>query len=571
MIVKMTKYTLVVLASGREGVLERLQSVGLVDITSSDWSPSEADRALIAAIEAHREALDSPLLAEGASSHATPYSTGVEAMEHFVAARRELGVVETELAAEHRALADALPWGDFDPEKLRALLDAGVGEEELLPMVLPADAETSVAAQAQAAALPTRSAHQIESHIAALEAERTSWKQVLGRVAASRDKIEKDGAALADQLRFNQAHSGGTPAADDSLVVMEGWARRADEERVEAALDADPSLIYLKASPTPDDITPVELHNSKIARPFEFIGDLYAKPRYGTMDLTRWFAPFYMLFFGFCLADCGYGALITAGGIYLALKGKGGMRAIGTLSIYCGAAAVVFGFFAGSLFGIDIKAWFPGVQKIFFTSNVLFAGALALGVFQILFGMILRAITTARAFGLKYALATIGWITVIVTGLAMMVPPALGLDLGIPKPVFYSVGGAGLFLMLFMNNPGKNLFVNLGGGLWNTYNDITGLLSDSLSYIRLFAIGLSGGVLAAVFNDLAFGLSPDIPVVGQIVTLIILAIGHGLNLFMSTLSSMVHPLRLTFVEFYKNAGFEASPRVFNPLKKSDKL
>lgn len=121
-------------------------------------------------------------------------------------------------------------------------------------------------------------------------------------------------------------------------------------------------------------------------------------------------------------------------------------------------------------------------------------------------------------------------------------------------------------MMLFLNNPGKNIFVNFGGGLWNTYNDITGLLSDALSYIRLFAIGLSGGVLAAVFNDLAFGLSPDIPVVGQLVTLIILLIGHGLNLFMSTLSSMVHPLRLTFVEFYKNAGFEASSRTFNPLK-----
>jgi V/A-type H+-transporting ATPase subunit I len=256
-------------------------------------------------------------------------------------------------------------------------------------------------------------------------------------------------------------------------------------------------VLYIKERPTPDDETPVELHNSPVARPFEFIAEMYALPRYGTMDLTRWFAPF-----------------------------------------------------------------FP-TNDMF-----LFVLALGLGVAQILFGMVLKAITTTRAFGIKYALATIGWITVITCGLALTIPGMADITLPIPRPALWSGIGLGAFMMLFLNNPGKNPLVNLGGGLWNTYNDITGFLSDALSYIRLFAIGLSGGVLATVFNDLALGMSPDIPVIGQLVTLIILLIGHGLNLFMSTLSSMVHPLRLTFVEFYKNAGFEASQRNFEPLKKT---
>ncbi|MEG1405325.1 MAG: V-type ATP synthase subunit I, partial [Alistipes sp.] len=87
------------------------------------------------------------------------------------------------------------------------------------------------------------------------------------------------------------------------------------------------------------------------------------------------------------------------------------------------------------------------------------------------------------------------------------------------------------------------------------------------SYIRLFAIGISGGVLATVFNDLADGLSPDIPVVKTIVMILILLVGHGINLFMSTISSFVHPMRLTFVEFYKNAGFEMTMRTFEPIRK----
>lgn len=108
--------------------------------------------------------------------------------------------------------------------------------------------------------------------------------------------------------------------------------------------------------------------------------------------------------------------------------------------------------------------------------------------------------------------------------------------------------------------------MNFGLGIWNTYNNVSGLVGDLLSYIRLFAIGLSGGILAMVFNQLAVGMSPDIPVVKQLVMLLILLLGHGINLFMCVLSSVVHPLRLTFVEFYKNAGFEAATRVFTPLK-----
>ena len=140
------------------------------------------------------------------------------------------------------------------------------------------------------------------------------------------------------------------------------------------------------------------------------------------------------------------------------------------------------------------------------------------------------------------------------------------------SPAFYAVLGIGAFLMLFLNSPGRNPLLNLGAGVWNFYNNVTGLLSDVLSYIRLFAIGLSGGVLALVFNSLAEGFVPDGAgiVVRILIMLPILLIGHGINLFMSTISSFVHPMRLTFVEFYKNAGFEMGPRSFDPLRKMDK-
>ena len=166
----------------------------------------------------------------------------------------------------------------------------------------------------------------------------------------------------------------------------------------------------------------------------------------------------------------------------------------------------------------------------------------------------------------------------LAVGLPMLDPAWAIPHFGASSPAFYAALGVGGVLMLVLNTPGRNPLVNFGAGLWDFYNNLTGILSDVLSYIRLFAIGLSGGILATVFNDLAQGLSPDIPVVKVVVMVLIpvvkvvvmvliLLVGHGINLFMSAISSFVHPMRLTFVEFYKNAGFEMALRPFDPLRK----
>ena len=126
-------------------------------------------------------------------------------------------------------------------------------------------------------------------------------------------------------------------------------------------------------------------------------------------------------------------------------------------------------------------------------------------------------------------------------------------------------GVAGLFIFV-LNTPGRNPIINIFAGLWNSVNMATGLIGDLLSYIRLFALGLCGGVMGFVFNELAMELSGDIPVVKQLVMLIILLLGHTLNIFMSALGAFVHPMRLSFVEFYKNVGFEGGGKKYKPFK-----
>jgi V/A-type H+-transporting ATPase subunit I len=208
--------------------------------------------------------------------------------------------------------------------------------------------------------------------------------------------------------------------------------------------------------------------------------------------------------------------------------------------------------------------------------NQFFYASLGIGIFQILFGMALNIVMTTVTYGFKNALGSLGWYLLIFSSCAAGVAGMVGAEwYSFSSVAYMATVAVALVLMLLLNKPSFNIFANFGVGLWDTYNNITGLLSDLLSYIRLFAIGLSGGVLALVFNSLAMGLTGlDAGIeqftVGTLFQIIgasaILLIGHGINLFMSTISSFVHPMRLTFVEFFKNAGFEMGTRAFEPLK-----
>ncbi len=570
----MTKYTFVVLAAGKEEFLERLQELGMVDVTSTGWEPSEDDRALMTLAEKHRAAAE--YLRTLAASKAftlkgKPFDTGAEAFEKYEAARRGIATVEAEIARYGKLLDEVAPLGDFDPAHIRELEAHGVSVDYILQA---AGFDTA----AQEIRLPDESPAEMRKRVAALQAERKSWDKVLADAVASIPEIEADEERIKDQVQFSRTRKSGETAAEGSLAVMEAWAREKQTVRVDAMLEAHPAVLFIKERPTPDDETPVELKNNRFASPFEFIGDLYAKPKYGTMDLTRWFAPFFMLFFGMCMADFGYGAILFLGGLGLTLSNsKEAMKQIGRLTMWCGGAAMVVGFIMGGLFGTSLAEWkiFQPVKNIFIDSDAMFYIAIGVGIFQVMFAMVLNIVMTTRAFGLKYALATIGWFVVLAACIASFGLQALGVrgfgegETFAPwSVVFYACVGAGLFLMLFFNSPGKNPLVNFGSGLWATFNRLTGLLGDALSYIRLFAIGLAGGILGQVFNTIAVEISPDVPVFGQAVTLLILLIGHSLNLFLSTLSAIVHPLRLTFVEFFNNAGFEATERTFDPLRRS---
>ena len=606
MIVKMMKYDIVLFAAERERFIESLRQTGMVDITTSGWEPTESDRELLLEIEGRTKALAvlDAAVKEQKSSKESVESANVYAT--YTAAQTEIAQAKGEIARLEKSIDEWSAWGDFDTEHMAALASVGVvlryfvtptstysksieqwaeqynvslvnDQDNTARFVIVGDGSEQIDIDAQEIKAPTMNLSALTAAVKAAQARLEAAESRVVACAAHRDVIVAQMADLKRKLQNVRIAATAVSAAEGMLVVLEGWAELSNAAKVDALLDASPNTVYIKSNPTPEDDTPVKLKNNWYARIFELVGNMYSLPKYGTVDLTPFFAPFYMLFFAICLCDAGYGAVILAAGIGLLLKGGVKMRQAALFSTICGLASVAFGFAANSFFGMTISnaPLFEDFKFLDF-QNQFFYASLGIGIFQILFGMAINIVMTTVTYGFKNALGSLGWFLLIFSSCAAGVAGMVGAEwYGFSSVAYLATVAVALVLMLLLNKPSFNIFANFGVGLWDTYNNITGLLSDLLSYIRLFAIGLSGGVLALVFNSLAMGLTGldagiESFTVGTVFQIIgasaILLVGHGINLFMSTISSFVHPMRLTFVEFFKNAGFEMGTRAFEPLK-----
>ena len=605
MITKMKKLTFLVYHKEYDAFLNNLRDLGVVHIAEkqqgmADNSALQEKIRLSARLSATIKLLQNIKTEEKVTddSETVSASRGMQILDEVDELLNHKSSLQQQILAYEKELAVLEPWGDFSPESIAKLRDSGydIGFyisteanfnedwiEAYNAMVINRVASKvyfitfthtnqEIDLDVERIKLPDRSYGQTQELIQCNKEELLRQEETLHNIA--RKDIPSLLAArkeLNGEIEFDQVVLNTEPAAGEKLMLLQGWLPASEEDPIVAYLNSQ-SVYYDIKKPAPEDNVPIQLNNKGLFAWFEPICKLYMLPKYNELDLTPFFAPFFMLFFGLCLGDSGYGLFLLLDVTLYRLLAKNigqTMKPILSLVQLLAASTFFCGMLTGTFFGANFYDldW-PFIQRmkqaIAMDNNDMFQLSLLLGVIQILFGMILKAVNQAIQFGFKYAVGTIGWIILLVSvGLAAVLPAVFPMG-GTAHLVILAIAGA---MILFYNSPDKNIFINFGLGLWDSYNMVTGLLGDILSYVRLFALGLSGGILASVFNSLAVGMSPDNVIAGPIVMVLIFVIGHSINIFMNVLGAMVHPMRLTFVEFFKNSGYEGGGKEYKPFSK----
>ncbi|SUE33902.1 V-type ATP synthase subunit I [Rikenella microfusus] len=608
MIEPMIRYNLLLYHGDVKPFMEKLRELGMVDITLRDWDAPQQVRDLMAASERYRTVYQrlgsvKPGAAEaGQDNDAAPFATVHEAVEAYETAAERIAQLENMRAKATTELDELAMWGEFDPQEIRRLREQdGIAlrffevatkqydpqwEREYAIQVVSqtAGGETyfvvaqpltengtaepvELGSAATELKAPEMTFAQKEAQIEDFLRQEQEQQAVIARAALSRERIWADYLEMKNRVLFDEAVNAGESYADGTVKIVEAWSVAANRDAVEAFFDRE-GVIYESDKATAGENPPIKLKNHFFARLFEPVGSLYMLPKYNELDMTPFFAPFFMLFFGMCFGDAGYGLLFILAIVLFWRKIPVRFRDYAWLVLFLNIAAVFFGLLTGNMFGIEL-AKVPALvrfKEYFVSNDNMFNVAVGMGAAQVLFGQILRIFNRSKQNGsFLYGLSTLGWVILMISGILVLlgVLPAGSL-------AFYILLGISGVLIFFLNSPHKNPFINVGAGLYSCYEMATGVVGDLVSYVRLFAIGLCGAIIAQVFNALSVGLSGDIPVLSWIFMAAILAIGHGLNIFISALGAFVHPVRLTFVEFYKNAGFEGGGRRFTPFKRAEK-
>lgn len=586
MITKMTKYTFLLLHSDTEEFLREIQELGVIDITRSRKPVDAASGHLYREAEELRHR--------------------IETIERCDYARDEQHAALTaQLHTAEAALAEKRLWGDMDPVRRKELEQAGfrfhfytvpvkrfkdvwrsdyaleviAQDDKNVRFVLVGTADETAPIPVPETVLAQEPVQVLAERVASLKRAVSDREEQMQEQKKEIPALQRACTQKTEELQRYLAQKGSGRAAEDFITVLTGFAPSQDDLHLKTELDRK-AIYYVSEPATAADNPPIQLRNNGFARNFETLTGMYGMPVYDEFDPTPVLAPFFLLFWAFCMGDAGYGLLLILVGLLLDKVNIMGLRKHKRLVLTLGVGTTVVGLFLGTFFGINLKevAWIPeGLRKLMLVGkiqagaasyDIAMVAAIAIGVFHICLAMIIKAVGQTRRAGFREAVSTWGWVVLIVGGLLV---GALAftqvLNAAATKVAVILVAVLSVLGIFIFNKPGRNPLLNVGAGLWDTYQMATGILGDVLSYIRLYALGLAGGMLGAAFNNLGGMVLGTNPTWQWLPFVLIVLIGHALNFAMSCLGAFVHPLRLTFVEYFKNSGYEGKGMEYSPLTK----
>ena len=569
MIEKMTKYSWILLSGDKQEFLERLRTLGVVDITRSSKPVDRHSQDMLSSIESTQALVKE--LENGSDAHLTQLKSEREELAHTL---EEISV-----------------WGDYDRSLLRGIglpvrfhcvqtkrFEPLWAENYPLEVIGEKDGKTwfvTVGADdfpVKEIPAPTMTVSEARDALVAKEMEIEDYSRILLERKSELPRLRERISSLQSDLNLYLASIEGETEAEDKLILYRGFAPTENDEELKAAFGELPCVFISEAASTEDN-PPIKLKNNNFVQMFEVLTDMYGRPKYDGFDPTPYISIFFLLFFAICMGDMGYGLILIIVG--LLLRKAGNFAKFAPLVMVLGGATVLVGFFFHTFFSMDISKWAfipEGVKSIMVPAQI--AGydgtmvlALVVGIIHLLLAMVVKTVYATRNKGFKNSLSIWGW-TVFWVGLAVIGLASLAgvMDKELTKFAIIALGVVCAIGIFPLNNLQRNPLVNIGSGLWDTYNMATGILGDVLSYLRLYALGLAGAMLGFAFNDLAL-MALGNGGLGWIPFIIIVIVGHTLNIAMAALGAFVHPLRLNFLEFFKNSDYDGSGLKYNPLEK----
>ncbi len=431
-----------------------------------------------------------------------------------------------------------------EKEALAALESAGFQSESFAPL---------------AGRTPGEYLASLQSELSAVQAERAEIADGMAGMAGDIQSLK----ILIDlrTMDLERAEASARVAETDSVFLLRGWVPEEVAALVrEKVKKLSPAAALEMSDPLPDEEPPVRLQNGKLSAPYETIVEGYALPTYRSIDPTAVMAPFYACLFGMMLSDAGYG-LLMALGIPLFIKKKGikpqNAKLLWVLTMG-GLFTIVWGLVYNTVFGYNPLP--PALWLLDSVSEPLLVMGVCIGMgaIHLFAGLGVAAyMNIKRGDPLAAIWDQLSWI-MLLCGIGMLVLPATAT---IGK--YLAIAGAVIVLLMTARDR-KNPIKRLIGGLSALYG-ITSWLSDLLSYLRLFGMGLATGVIGMVFNQL-IGMVWSGGLIGKALACVLFLFCHGFNLGINALGAYVHACRLQYVEFF-GKFYEEGGKPFKPLSR----